>query len=170
MFGSDLDAGYFRNPSAFTYAIHFVLRTEYMVLGLVDAPRNAVRDCMSDPSGVYLTGRVLATMLCMLSVVAVYAVGRRLWGAAEGLAAAAVLAFAFLPVAYSRYALTDVGALLPVTIAVYCAVRVQQTGRLWYFALGGAAVGLAVAFKYTAGLLVAPLVVAAVTVADRRRT
>ena len=91
MFGSDLDPGYFRNPSAFTYAIHLLLRAEYGVLGLVDGPRDVVRDCLSDPSGVYLTGRVLAAVLCMLSVIAVYAIGRRLWSAAEGLIAAAVL-------------------------------------------------------------------------------
>jgi Dolichyl-phosphate-mannose-protein mannosyltransferase len=170
MFGSDLDPGYFRNPSAFTYAIHLLLRAQYGALGLVDGPRNVVRDCRSDPSAIYLTGRVLATVLCMLSVIAVYAVGRRLWSAAEGLTAAAVLAFAFLPVAYSRFALTDVGALLPVTIAVYGAVRAQETGRLAYFALAGAAVGLAVGFKYTAGLLVAPLVAASLLTTARRRT
>jgi hypothetical protein len=170
MFGSDLDPGYFRNPSAFTYAIHSLLRVQYAGLGLVDGPRDVVRDCLSDPSGMYLTGRVLATVLCMLSVVAVYAVARRLWGAAEGLAAAAVLAFAFLPVAYSRFALTDVGTLLPATIAVYGAVRAQETGRLAYFALGGAAVGLAVGFKYTAGLLVAPLIAASLLTTGQRRT
>ena len=169
MFGADLDPGYFRNPSAFTYSIHLVLRAQYGALGLVDGPRNVVRDCLADPSGVYLTARVLAAVLCMLSVVAVYEAGRRLWSAAEGLAAAAVLAFAFLPVAYSRFALTDVGVLLPVTVAAYGAVRAQDSGQLRYFILGGAAVGLAVSFKYTAGLLVAPLVAAALLSAGGKR-
>ena len=84
MFGTDLDPGVLPNPSAFTYAIHLVLRADYGVLGLVDGRRNVVRDCRSDLSGVYLTGRVLAAVLCMLSVMAVYAVGRRLWSAAGG--------------------------------------------------------------------------------------
>jgi hypothetical protein len=169
MFGSDLDPGYYRNPSAFTYAIHLVLRAQYGARELVEGPRNVVRDCLQDPSGVYLTARVLAAVLCMSSVVAIYAVGRRLWSAGEGVAAAAVLAFAFLPVAYSRFALTDVGVLLPVTIALYGAVRAQESGRLRYFALGGAAVGLAVGFKYTTGLLAAPFVAASLLSAGSRR-
>jgi len=157
MFETDLDPGYYRNPSAYTYAVHIALRIEYGVREVLGAAPNAMRDCLSDPSSVYRMARTLAAVLCMLGVAAVYAVGRRLWGVAEGLAAAAVLAVAFLPVAYSRFALTDVGTLFPVAIAVYAAVRAQDTGRLRDFALFGAAAGLAVGFKYTAGLLVAPL-------------
>ena len=161
MFGGDLDPGYYRNPSAYTYAIYVALGVEFAVRGLVDGPQNVVRNCMSDPAGVYVLARGLAAVLCMLGVGAVYFVGGRLWGAREGLAAAAVLAFAFLPVAYSRYALTDVCTLLPATIAVYGAVRARETGRPAHFALAGAATGLAVGFKYTAGLLVVAVVAAA---------
>ena len=66
----------------------------------------------------------------MLAVLAVFLVGRRLWGAAEGVAAAGVLSFAFLPVAYSRFALTDAGVLLPVAVAVYAAIRAGEDGGL----------------------------------------
>lgn len=98
----------------------------------------------------------------MVGVAAVYAVGRRLWDRSAGIAAAAVLAFAFLPVAYSRFALSDVGVFAPVALALLAAIRIHEgAGRRWYVA-GGAAVGLAVGFKYTAGLLVVPLAVAAV--------
>ena len=63
-------------------------------------------------------------MLCLLGVIAVFWVGRRLWGTCEsGWSAAAVLSFAFLPVAYSRIAVTDVGTLLPVAFALYAAIR-----------------------------------------------
>src|SRR5215212_1201319 len=168
MFAGNFDPGYFRNPSAYTYAIHAVLRAQFGAHELLDGPQNVIRDCLADPTDVYLTARVLAAALCMLSVVAVYTVGRRLWGVAEGLAAAAVLAFAFLPLAYSRYALTDVGMLLPVTIAVYGAAKAQETGRMPYFALAGAAAGVAVGFKYTTGLLAAPIVAAAVLAPGRR--
>ena len=44
-----------------------------------------------DPTAIYRTGRTLAAVLCMLGVIAVYWVGRRLWGTFEGLVAAAVL-------------------------------------------------------------------------------
>src|SRR5918911_1387594 len=81
------------------------------------------------------------------------AVARRLWGVAEAVAAAAILAFAFLPVAYSRYAVTDAGVLLPAALAVYGAVRIRDDGRLRSYLVDGAGTGLAIGFKYTAGLV-----------------
>ena len=83
--------------------------------------------------------------------------------------AAAVLCFAFLPVAFSRLALTDVGALLPVALCLLCSVRLAETGRLAWCAWAGAAVGAAVGFKYTAGLVVlVPLAGLALAAAARR--
>ena len=46
-------------------------------------------------------------------------------------------------------------------VAVYGAVRAYEDGRLRWFALAGAGVGLAVGFKYTAGLVGVPLLAAA---------
>jgi len=64
-------------------------------------------------------------------------------------------------VGYSRLALTDVGVLLPVTVGIYGIYGVRVDGRRRYFVLAGGAIGLAVGFKYTAGLLVVPFLVAA---------
>lgn len=161
MFEGDLNPHYFENPSAFTYLIYVVLRIGHGGGVPFDDVRGLVAEFAVDPTTAYATGRVIATVLCMLGVVAVFETGRRLWGAAAGVAAAAVLAFAFLTVAYSRYAVTDTGALLPVALAVYAAVRAYEHGGLRYFALGGVAVGLAVGFKYTAGLAGVPLLAAA---------
>jgi Dolichyl-phosphate-mannose-protein mannosyltransferase len=155
-----LDPGYFQNPSGFTYLVYAVLRLQW---GDIAA---AYRH---DPSGVYHTARCVSAAMSMLGVAAVYGVGRRLWGVAEGLAAAAVLAFAFLPVAYSRFAVTDVSVLAPVAIAAYFIVRVREDDRMRFFVLAGAATGLAVGFKYTAGVLVVPLLVAALPRGRRDR-
>src|SRR4051812_3264434 len=89
----------------------------------------------------------------MLGVAATYAAARRLWGVAEAIGAAAVLAFAFLTVAYSRYAVTDVGVLAPSALAVYGAVMIREDGRMRWYLLAGGATGLAIGFKYTAGLV-----------------
>ncbi|MEY2536151.1 MAG: hypothetical protein QOF29_4061 [bacterium] len=153
MFGGDLDPHYFQNPSAFTYLLHGVLR---LTGGDVAAAY------ASDPTDAFLTGRLLAAVLCLLGAAGVFAVGRRLWGPGAGVTAAAVLTFAFLPVAYSRFALTDVGVFLPVALAVYATIRVHEAGSRRWFLVAGAAIGLAVGFKYTAGLLVVPFLVAAV--------
>src|SRR5437868_11237922 len=87
----------------------------------------------------------------------------------EALAAPAVLSFAFLPVAYSRVAVTDVGALLPVAFALYASVRVYEEGARKHYVLGGAMAGLAFGFKYTAGLVLLPLLIATVARVLRNR-
>jgi 4-amino-4-deoxy-L-arabinose transferase-like glycosyltransferase len=89
----------------------------------------------------------------------------------EGLVAAAVLSFAFLAVAYSRVAVTDVGSLAGVALALMWSIRAAEHGRSRDYALAGAAAGLAIAFKYTAGLVLLPLGIAALARlrADRAR-
>jgi len=169
MFDEGPNPGYFRNPSAFTYLLHGLLRLGALgpLSGVADAP-DPYRAFLLDPTPFFVTGRTLAALLCAVAVVAVYAVGRRLWGTREGLVAAAALAFAFLPVAYSRMALTDTGALIGVPIALLGAVRALEGGRLRAFALSGAGAGVAIGFKYTSGSVLLALLVAAI-VALRRR-
>jgi hypothetical protein len=168
--GSSLNPGYFENPSAYTYLVYAVLRVSQGGGFLWRDVDGLLAGFAADPTSVFETGRIISVTLCMLAVAAVFGVGRRLWGPAEGVAAAAVLAFAFLPVAYSRFALTDTGVLLPVAAALYGTVRASEEGGLRWYALAGAAIGLAVAFKYTAGLVGVPLLVAAALAARRDRT
>ena len=170
MLGGNLNPEYFDNPTTLTYLIHLALRFQYGGLWPFGDLSEVMSALKADPTGAYLTARLISTALCMLAVVALFSVGKRLWGTAEGLAAAAILSFAFLAVAYSRLGLTDVGVLLPVTLAVYGAVRVCEEGRRGYFLLTGAAIGLAVGFKYTAGVLVVPFLVAAALRARRERS
>ena len=105
----------------------------------------------------------------MVGVGAVYAVGRSLWDRRTGLVAAAVLCFAFLPVAFSRLAVTDVGTLAPVAVVLLLSVRMHE-GAGWRTCLwAGAAAGLAIGFKYTAGLvLLAPGLALALPLLARR--
>jgi hypothetical protein len=172
MFGGSADPGYYQNPSAFTYLVHLALRVRYGIghvlpFGNYDG---VVRLYGERPTGIYELSRGLAAVLCMLGVLAVFSVARRLWGQLEAVASAAVLTFAFLPVAYSRVAVTDVGALLPVAFCLYASLRACEQGGRRYFVAAGAMAGLAVGFKYTAGLVVLPLLIAVAVraVSDRR--
>jgi hypothetical protein len=163
MFWQDLDPGYYQNPSAYTYVVYAVLRVMYGPLGFIFDLRfaNVTDQFDKDPTQIWIAARTLAAALCMAGVAAVYWAARRLWGVREGLVAAAVLAFAFLPVAYSRVAVTDVAALIGVSLALGFAVLAYERGRMRDYALAGAAAGLALAFKYTAGLALLPLAIAA---------
>jgi hypothetical protein len=172
MFWQDLDPGYYHNPAAFTYLIYALFRVMYGPLGsLFELPFGNVTDQFDkNPTEMWIAARALAAVLCTAGVAATYWAARRLWGVREGLVAAALLAFAFLPVAYSRVAVTDVGALLGVALALGFAVWAYEDGRLRFFATAGAAAGLALSFKYTAGLALLPVAIAALgRVADRGR-
>ena len=164
MFWQDLDPGYYQNPGAYTYLLYGLLRVLYGPLGFLFDLRfgNVTDQFDKDPTEIWIAARALAALLCMAGVAATYWAARRIWGVREGLVAAALLAFAFLPVAYSRVAVTDVGALTGVALALGFAVSAREQGRLRDFALAGAAAGLAVGFKYTAGLVLIPLAIAAI--------
>jgi Dolichyl-phosphate-mannose-protein mannosyltransferase len=172
-FGGDWNPGYFQNPSAFTYVVHVVLAL-YFGHGLPWRGGQHVISLYSEnPTRIYELGRATAAVLCLIGAGALYAIGRSLWDRRTGLVAAAVLTFAFLAVAYSRIAVTDTGTLLAVGLAVFCAIRLQEARPVpsWRWASGaGAATGLAIGFKYTAGLvLLSPLLALAWPLLDGRR-
>ena len=165
MFWQDLDPGYYQNPAAYTYLVYALLRTMYGPLGFLFDLRfaNVTEQFDKNPTEIWIAARTLAAALCTVGVAATYWAARRLWGIREGLVAAAVLAFAFLPVAYSRVAVTDVGALIGVALALGLAVVALERGGWKWFGLAGAAAGVAVSFKYTAGLALLPVGIAALT-------
>jgi hypothetical protein len=161
MFGGDANPGYFQNPSGFTYLVHLALWLRHF--------DDVVQQFKVDPTAIYVTARTLATIICLAGVVCVYITGKRLWDERAGFAAATVLCFAFLPVAYSRVAVTDAGTLAPVALAMLFSALALEQRRLRWLALAGAAAGLAVGFKYTAGLVLLPVLLpAALALRDDR--
>ena len=76
------------------------------------------------------------------------------------LVAAVLLAVAFLPVHYAHFALNDAPTLAPVCLALAGAAGVLHGGRGRAFALAGLGLGVATAMKYTAGIVLLPLLVA----------
>ena len=169
MLGGDANPHYFQNPSAFTYLVHAALRL-YFGHGWPFSDYQRVIDAYGEhPTRIYEIGRTMAALVCTVGVAGLYFVGRALWSRTIGLVSAAVLCFAFLSVAYSRIAVTDVGTLLPVALAIWCAVRIHERGGLGWYAGAGAAVGLAIGFKYTAGLVVLSPLLAVALGWHRRR-
>ena len=152
---STLNPHYFANPPAFTYLLHFLFRLWY---GSADG---AVRALELHPEGVYTLARVAVALLGTGSLWLLYATGARLFGRAVGLLAAAIEAVAFLPVFYSHLALNDVPTLFPLTLSLLGSAGVLRKGRRRDYLLAGVGLGLACASKYTAGIVLLPLLAAA---------
>ncbi len=155
MFSNGLDPEYFANPPAFTYLLHVLYAVWF---GGGAAARHAL---VAHPTEVFVLGRVAAALLGTLAVWLLYLVGTRLFGRAVGLLAAALEAVAFLPVFYSHLALNDVPTLAPLTLALLGAAGVLRKGRRRDYLMAGIGLGLGCATKYTAGIVVLPLLAAA---------
>lgn len=157
MLDGGLDPGYYENPSGLTY----------LLLVLFTLPWPGLR---TDPSTAFLVGRVVVALIGTVVVGLVYWAGRRLFAAPVGLVAAAVMAVAFLPVAYSKHALNDVVTLAPVTVGVVATVVAYERGHRLDWVLAGAAAGAATAVKYTAGVMLLGVAAAALLRAQQHRT
>jgi dolichyl-phosphate-mannose-protein mannosyltransferase len=154
MFGHDLNPHYFANPPAFTYLLHFLFAIAY-------GGKTGVRQTVAlHPADAYTLARVAAALLGTVALWLLYATGARLFGRAVGLLAAAIEAVAFLPVFYAHLALNDAPTLAPATLSLLGTAGILRKGRRRDYLLAGAGLGLACASKYTAGIVLAPLVAA----------
>jgi hypothetical protein len=110
-----------------------------------------------------LWGRVAAGVIPgTLAVLAVFFLGRRLFGAAAGLIAAAILAVAPGTVEVSQYNKPDSLLVLFCTLSVLTTLVYLDRGGTRLAFAAGAVVGLAVAVKYNAAFVLLPFVVAVV--------
>lgn len=153
-FGHDLNPGYFLNPPGYTELL-------YAIYAVWFGGRDAIAQAYADnPSEVFLIARVTVALLGTVSVWLLHMVGARLFDRRVGLLAAAIGACAFLPVFYSHLALNDVPAMAPATLALLGAALVLRGGGVRGLLLGGVGAGLAAGTKYTAGIVLLPLLTA----------
>jgi hypothetical protein len=150
-----LNPHYFANPPAFTYLLH------YLFLAWYGGRSGAVAALKLHPTDVYTLARVAAAVLGTAALWLLYTTGARLFGRGVGLLAAAIEAVAFLPVFYAHLALNDVPTLAPLTLSLLGTAGVLAKGRKRDYLLAGIGLGLACASKYTAGIVILPLLAAA---------
>ena len=105
-----------------------------------------------------LMGRLVTVVLGVLTVWAVYSLGRRLGGRVGGAVAGAAWALAPAAVVHGAFATVDVPTTFLVAVALALSARLAQDPRGVTAILAGLCCGLAAATKYNAGLvLAAPL-------------
>ncbi len=155
MFDHGLNPHYFINPPALTYLLHVIFAI--WLGGRV----GVTHEFALHPDRLFLVARITVALLGTVSVWLLYLVGARLFDRATGLLASAVMAVAFLPVFYGHLALNDVPTLAPLTLALLGTAGVLRRGRMLDYLLAGVGLGLAAATKYTAGVMILPLLAAA---------
>jgi len=148
--------GYFANPPAYTYLLAGIFKLAF-------GSRAAQIYRSGDSTQIWVAARVASAVLGTLAVWLLYLAGARLFDRRTGLIACAVMAVAFLPVFYGKLALNDSPVLAPVCLSLWGSAGIARFGRKRDFAIAGLGLGLAAATKYTGGIVVAPLLAAALS-------
>jgi 4-amino-4-deoxy-L-arabinose transferase-like glycosyltransferase len=159
MIGGSLNPHYFENPPALTYLLFAVFKLRFHA-GFPFGSSGFLHSFTRDPTAVFTTARVVVALLGTLGVGLIYWAGARFYDRRVGLIAAVLMACAFLPVFYSKQALNDAVTLVPLTVALVACLGVYEHARTWEWALAGAAIGVAVDVKYTAGAMAVVLAIA----------
>ncbi|HEX8959019.1 MAG TPA: PA14 domain-containing protein [Solirubrobacterales bacterium] len=97
--------------------------------------------------------RATAVLAGTLGTLSTYLLGRELFGRRVGLVAAAIIAVLTWHVNFSRIAFNAIWSATLDALAAYLLIRALRTRRLFDFALGGLALGLAANMYYTTRLL-----------------
>src|SRR3954447_26005067 len=156
LFGHSWNPDYFVNPPGYTYLLHLVFAVWY------GGGDGVARRFATDPSDVFLLARVVAAICGAVSVGLLYVAGTRLFDRRVGLLSAGLLGVAFLPVFFSHLALNDVPTLIGVTLALVGVGGIVRRGAPIDYVVAGAGLGLGCATKYTAGIVLLPIVAAAI--------
>ncbi len=109
---------------------------------------------------VVLVGRVLSGLFDLAAVVALYFLGRRIYGRRIGLLAAALYAAAVLPIQLSHFFAVDSFTTVFIVAALYVAHLVMERPRWWLFAVFGLLLGLAMTTKVSIAPLAGIIVLA----------
>jgi hypothetical protein len=157
MFGHSPNPDYFIHQPEFTYVIYalFTVRwgTDPATIGGAFA---------ADPTAAFALARGASAFLGALAVSLTAIAGARLFDDRRvGALAGALLAVAFLPVHYSHFALNDAPTLAPLAAALIGVAGIYRTGRTREYVLAGLGLGVAIATKYTAGIVLVTVIAAA---------
>jgi 4-amino-4-deoxy-L-arabinose transferase-like glycosyltransferase len=155
------------NPSLYPYSIGLVYTLTYLGLRTFQAFPDYfdLTAAWSRPMVPWITGLIYLARLTSvaagtLTTLVVYQLGRRAYSRVTGLGAAIIFGFAFLPVREAHFAVSDAPVALGVAVTLYLCLNIVRRGGWTDYLWTGIAIGLTTALKYSAGLLVLPLLTA----------
>lgn len=162
LFGHDWNPDYFVNPPGYTYLLYEVFSQTF------GGGAGVAKQFAVDPTPVFTSARTTTGFLLAISVWLLYLAGAKMFNDRRvGVLAAGVLGFAFLPIFYAHHALNDVPVLAPVCLSLWGIAGMVRYGRIRDLVVASIGIGIACGVKYTGGIMVLPLVAAALLCAPQ---
>ena len=159
LFAGEFDPGFYNYGSLYIFLVS-IAAVFGSLFGLINLPSGDVFAKIGEIAKLYLSGRLIALVLGVLTVYLVYLLGKRAYGRRTGLLAALLMAILPIHVMHSKFMAVDVPATFFVTLALLFAVRIPEGHRLRDYLLSGLFAGLAAGTKYNAGLVILSPIVA----------
>lgn len=138
------------------YGVYFII---LLILGLVRTAGDFANFYYLNPGPFYLIARLLSSFAGAATVISLYYLGRRAYSQRTGLLASLFLAFAFLHVRDSHFARSDALMTFFLVLAFIYVFRIYLSGKNKDYLLAGLFAGLAISTKYTAVLILVPMVI-----------
>ena len=150
------------NPGSFTHGslLYYVLFCEYLpiylfqhLFGLVASPTDfLVKNYITDPSMLFLAGRVAQAIFGTGIIIIIYMIGKRLFNKRIGLISAYLLSISFMHVQASHYIKAEMLSSFLLMVGFLFAIHIIYKDNLKYYLLAGLFIGLSTAAKYYACL------------------
>jgi 4-amino-4-deoxy-L-arabinose transferase-like glycosyltransferase len=106
-----------------------------------------------------LPGRIVSLSFGLLTIILVYKMGKRLYGAKAGVAAALALTLSRSHIWASGMCLADVCTAFFATLVVWFALNIAEKGHFRDYVMGGCAIGLTASAKYNGALVATAIAV-----------
>lgn len=143
------------NPRTFIYPPFFFYQvagsiTMGKLLNFITVRRDMVYYMLhpEEMARVYLVGRILIAIMGVGAVFLVYIIGKTLYGVKIGLVGSAIMAVTPIFVLSSHFVKPDIPTTFWATLSFLFSIYIYRTGRLKWYILAGAAVGLSAGSKY----------------------
>jgi 4-amino-4-deoxy-L-arabinose transferase-like glycosyltransferase len=159
------NVGYFDNPTGFVYLLFFEYGIVY-ILGRLLSIFHSTKDLAvlyyQNPTIFYLLGRITSALLGVGTVWLTYAIGKKTFNRTSGLIAAVFLAVSFGHIRDSHFAVPDIPMVFFLMFSLYFIIRFwfAEKNPKKYLLLSAGFAGVAIGFKYTAGLILVPIFLA----------
>lgn len=160
----DFNPHSFVHPPFFSYLL-FILYGIIFLLGKVVGAFHGVEEYkklyFTNPTLFFLSARFLACALAASSVIIFYNLGKIIFRSKESaIMSCAFIAFSPVFIKWSHYATFEIPMLFLSLSGFYFIIGMLRRGILKDYVLAGIFIGLAIATKYNAGLIIAPALLA----------